>query len=208
MNPILFPLPKNKLRTETPNISTKTTINSSPKTISLEESLLWEQLLTLPFDSFLEVVARLLIQMGYQIERRDRTQWKGRNRDGGSDMLVSYQWGKTRRTVAVQVKQYPIDRKVMQRSLDEMRGVCLRQGASEGLLITTSGYSSAISNENTAVAPLSLMDGHDLVQALLKHDIDIANKAKSARPVKPSERPVKSKKGFRHLLLSISLNSQ
>jgi Restriction endonuclease len=80
-----------------------------------------------------------------------------------------------RRVVAVQIKQYPTHRKIMQRSVDELRGVCLRNDASEGLLITTSSYSPAITGTGSLVAPLYLMDGSELTFLLAQYRIGVTN---------------------------------
>ena len=131
------------------------------------------RLLMLPFDAFAQVIALLLSKLGYEPQRTGRTLWKGRNRDGGCDLLASYQWGQSRRVVAVQIKQYPTERKIMQRTVDELRGVCLRHNASEGLLITTSSYSPTITGTASLIAPLYLMQGSELTFLLAQYCIGV-----------------------------------
>ena len=131
------------------------------------------RLLMLPFDAFAQVIALLLSKLGYEPQRTGRTLWKGRNRDGGCDLLASYPWGQSRRVVAVQIKQYPTVRKIMQRTVDELRGVCLRHNASEGLLITTSSYSPTITGTTSLIAPLYLMQGSELTFLLAQYCIGV-----------------------------------
>lgn len=89
---------------------------------------------------------------------------------------------KPRRKVIVQLKQYGPDLQVHQRCVDELRGTCLRVGASEAILITTSGFShvvqeqaAALAREKTPLAPVHLVDGSALLRALVAHQVGVTH---------------------------------
>ena len=102
------------------------------------------RLLALSYHAFARCLCLLLARLGYEDARpAGRTRWKGHNREGGYDIEAWLPVGITRRRVVVQAKQFDA-RPVFQRSVDELRGTCLRAGAAEALLITTSAFSSVV----------------------------------------------------------------
>ena len=140
---------------------------------------LLERLCELPFDAFTLTVAMLLDKLGYQdIQPAGRTDWKGRNRAGGIDLTASYVSAAGKRSIAFQLKQFHPSQRLFQRAVDELRGVCLRQGAAEGMLITTSGYSPTITGTQGTVAPLYLMGGEELALLLRQYRIGITKDGK------------------------------
>ena len=140
---------------------------------------LLERLCELPFDAFTLTVAMLLDKLGYQdIQPAGRTDWKGRNRAGGIDLTASYVSAAGKRSIAFQLKQFHPTQRLFQRAVDELRGVCLRQGAAEGMLITTSGYSPTITGTQGTVAPLYLMGGEELALLLRQYRIGITKDGK------------------------------
>ena len=155
----------------------------NPTIISLESTLttdiLLQRLCTLPFDAFTLTIAQLLDKLGYQdIQPAGRTDWKGRNRAGGIDLTASYVSAAGKRNIAFQLKQFHPTQRLFQRAVDELRGVCLRQGAAEGMLITTSGYSPTITGTQGTVAPLYLMGGEELALLLRQYRIGITKDGK------------------------------
>ena len=66
---------------------------------------------------------------------------------------------------------------VYQRSVDELRGTCLRAGAEEALLITTSAFSPVVlQNAETSaapVAPVRLLAGEELLDLLILHRLGV-----------------------------------
>src|SRR2546430_1983406 len=105
-----------------------------------------DQLLRLTYHAYLQVVALLLEKMGYeQVRLADRTDFMGRNADGGVDLRAYRSNYEGRRLVIFQVKQYTPERLVYRNTLDQVRGVALRERAAEGVIITTSDFTSAIS---------------------------------------------------------------
>lgn len=156
----------------------------------LRETLL-RKLLGLNFHAFARCICLLLGSLGYEeVELAGRTYWKGRNRKGGFDIAAaalaapaavlpapsSGRSGLGKRRVIVQVKQFGKESSVYQRSVDELRGVCLRVGASEALLITTSSFSPAIDQRRllgAPVAPVRLIDGEYLIDLMIQQRLGV-----------------------------------
>lgn len=147
--------------------------------LSNTSTRLLERLRELPFDAFTQVAAMLLERLGYQdIKPAGRTEWKGRNRHGGVDLTATYRSTTGERRIAFQLKQFHPSLRIFQRTVDELRGVCLRQGASEGMLITTSGYSPTITGTHDTLAPLYLMGGEELALLLRQYRIGVTKEDK------------------------------
>ena len=88
----------------------------------------------------------LLEALGYEDARpTGRRAWKGYNRPGGGgyDLEAVLPGGMAPRRVVAQIKQFDA-LAVHQRSVDELRGACLRAGAAEALLVTTSAFSDVV----------------------------------------------------------------
>ncbi len=173
----------------------------NPQDIDLDPSLhdptlqrlLRAHLLALPYGSFLQVVARLLeCQGGASVRPMGREGFVGRNRSGGWDMEANLpapseltrglsQAHTTfnshthhRARCLVQVKQFD-QLAVQQRTVDELRGCCLRAGAGRGLILTTSRFSpvAQAAAEASPLAPITLIDGERLGALLLQHKLGV-----------------------------------
>lgn len=153
------------------------------------QRLLRAHLLALPYGSFLQVVAQLLeCQGGANVRPTGREGFVGRNRSGGWDMEANLpepseltrglSQARTpfnshtphRARCLIQVKQFD-QLAVQQRTVDELRGCCLRAGAGQGLILTTSRFSpvAQAAAEASPLAPISLIDGETLLSLLLQH---------------------------------------
>ncbi len=135
-----------------------------------------ERLLSLPFDACLKVVALLLTRLGYDhVQHAGRRDFKGRNgKDGarGYDLLA---W-KDSRQVLVQVKQFDKERSLFSRSVDELRGVALRESLGEALLITLGSFSPSVDRQallSAPYVPVRTMDGSELISLLVQNDIGV-----------------------------------
>lgn len=134
-------------------------------------------LFDLNYHAFAQCLCLLLARIGYEAAHvAGRTHWKGRNCEGGYDIEAYLPGGVGQRKVIVQIKQFDT-LPVYQRSVDELRGTCLRAGAAEALLITTSTFSPII-QQNAAVpaapvAPVRLLDGEELLDMLILHHIGV-----------------------------------
>ena len=142
------------------------------------------RLLALSYHAFARCLCLLLARLGYEDARpAGRTRWKGHNREGGYDIETWLPVGITRRRVVVQAKQFDA-RPVFQRSVDELRGTCLRAGAAEALLITTSAFSSVVQQHQAQagpqVAPVRLLDGEELTDLLVRHRLGVREEAETS----------------------------
>ena len=152
------------------------------------------RLLALDYPAFAACVCRLLEVLGYQnVRLAGRRAWKGYNRHGGGgyDLEATLSGGLAPRPVVVQIKQFD-GFPVHQRNVDELRGACLRAGAAEALLVTTSAFSEVVRRQQIdgnqeiisskaatpvqcagLVAPVRLIDGKELVRLLICHRIGV-----------------------------------
>ena len=148
------------------------------------------RLLALDYPDFARCVCRLLESLGYGDARpAGRDEWKGYNRPGGGgwDVEATLPGGIAPRRVIAQIKQYG-GLNVHQRSVDELRGACLRAWASEGLLVTTSGFSRVVREAalslapaGTVIAPIRLIDGEDLAALMVRHRVGVRERSLSRR---------------------------
>jgi hypothetical protein len=145
------------------------------------QSELGMHLMGLNFHAFAHCIALLLTRMGYEeVRLAGRTDFKGRNRHGGYDLEgtvpAAFALGSPRRII-VALKQFD-DQMVFQKSIDELRGTCLRVGAHEALLITTGRFAPSVeqwyrSRPQPILAPVRLMDGLLLFNQLVAHGIGL-----------------------------------
>jgi len=143
-----------------------------------------EALLCLDVPAFEALIAELLQRLGYsetQIKRpahcastgKRRASRKGRNRHGGLDLQACNRSNITQALVLVQVKQY--SRPVSRRFVDEIRGAMLRNGAQQGLLITTSTFSRTAHDAaaENPLMPITLLDGEQLLNLLFAQRLGV-----------------------------------
>lgn len=131
-----------------------------------------EQLYRLSFHAFEHLVKELLTLLGYSNARLlGRTQWRQHTRHGGINMEAFATVGLSSAQVVLQVKQYR--RTVSRQFIDELRGVVVRTGAGEGIVITTSHFSSVatMAAKSQRLAPIRLIGGEELIRLLIEHRI-------------------------------------
>ncbi len=141
-----------------------------------------QRLLALEYPSFARCLCVLLEALGYEEARpAGRQEWKGYNRPGGGgyDLEAVLPGGLAPRLAVAQIKQFD-GLNVHQRSVDELRGACLRRGATEAVLITTSAFSQVVRKRaaelgasGTLVAPVRLIDGKELLGQLIRHRLGV-----------------------------------
>lgn len=150
---------------------------SSLQLDALQKLQLRSYLLALPFAAFARCMGDLLTALGYQdVHLAGRTQWKGRNREGGFDIEAIVPFGLGHHKVIAQVKQFAPDQRVYQRTVDELRGVALREWAGEALLLTTGLFSNVLHESTTSPSttiPVQLVDGERLLQALASQRVGV-----------------------------------
>ena len=140
------------------------------------------RLLALDYPAFARCACKLLEALGYEDARpAGRRAWKGYNCPGGGgyDLEAALPGGLASRRVVAQIKQFDT-LAVRQKSVDEMRGACLRAGAAEALLVTTSAFSKVVRKQAAApdrasalVAPVRLIDGQELLGLLIRHRLGV-----------------------------------
>jgi len=158
---------------------------SSPRFVPTPGTIadqLRRRLLALDYPAFARCACVLLEAIGYEDARpAGRREWKGYNRPGGGgyDLEAHLPGGLAPRRVVAQIKQFD-QLAVHQRSVDELRGACLRAGAAEALLVTTSAFSAVVRKQAAApnpsgalVAPVRLIDGQELLGLLIRHRLGV-----------------------------------
>jgi restriction system protein len=121
--------------------------------------------------AFEHMVAQLLDNMGY-----DNPRVTPRGNDKGVDVVASIEMGITTIQEVIQVKR---QRNNIQRPvLDALRGSLHRFRADRGTIITTSGFSKGTVDAaiELGAAPITLIDGHKLVELLIEHGIGVKKK--------------------------------
>ena len=156
--------------------------------------LLRMRLLALDYPSFSRCICLLLEELGYEKAKpAGRREWKGYNRPGGGgyDLEAVLPGGLSPRRVVAQIKQFD-GLRVHQRSVDELRGACLRTGAAEALLVTTSSFSKVVQNSQAAAsravpgpasvvaAPVRLIGGRELLELLICHRLGIRERGEGS----------------------------
>ena len=144
------------------------------------------RVLALDYAGCTNLLCHLLTDLGYEdIRAAGRTSLRGFNRPGrgGWDFSAALPAGVGSRRVVVRLKHSsrehlgPEPKPVHQRCVDELRGACLRAGASEGLLVCTGDFSLTArrlaSHERSGVAPVRLVDGEEMLDLLLARRIGV-----------------------------------
>jgi restriction endonuclease Mrr len=139
---------------------------------------LLDTLLALNVSQFERCIATLLHALEYEdveIMRRmrpERCSHKGRNHHGGFDICARSSSFSPSLTL-VQAKQYA--RPVARRFVDELRGAMIRQGAQQGLLITTSTFpfNAEASAQENHLLPVVLIDGEHLLDLLFRFSLGV-----------------------------------
>jgi restriction endonuclease Mrr len=162
--------------------TTQDSTDNTQNSVDSASLSLRSRLATLPFSVFTAFVGEVLTAAGYEnVQARGRTRFLGKNQSGGIDLTATLSSHLGIRTVIAQLKQLGPDVAVAQRYVDELRGVCLRTGAAEALLITTGVFANR-ARENAArtahspVAPVRLLDGELLVRLAVQHGIGVTTK--------------------------------
>lgn len=144
---------------------------NEPESRNVSQALL-AHIQALSFQGYLYFLCALLQAMGYRDIEVKRRHWRGRTTRGGRDIEMSVTVGATRTRLLVQAKHYA--RPVQRRFVDELRGAMLRDGAQHGILITTSTFPrGAYAAAASKVAPIRLIDGHELVKLCFRYRIGV-----------------------------------
>ena len=143
-----------------------------PATSSGLKAELLEKIKDNPPNFFEELILDLLVEMGYSIPRPAETMW--RSGDTGIDAIIS-QDKLGFDLIHVEMKLWK-EISVGSPDIRRFSDVLISQGASKGLFITTSTFSDpakALAKE-VADPKIILIDGNQLVQLMIEHNIGIA----------------------------------
>ncbi len=169
----------------------------SPKErVELREQLTGE-VLSLSFHAYEHLIQELLTKLGYaQARLLDRTSWRQCTNHGGMDMEAYAKIGITAERIVLQIKQYR--RPVSRRFVDELRGVVLRTGAGQGVIITTSTFSAVARKAalEDKTAPIRLVDGHELTQLLLHYGVGVLKQESGKSRLRTRDAKLKSDSEF------------
>ncbi|BDI31480.1 hypothetical protein CCAX7_35310 [Capsulimonas corticalis] len=133
-----------------------------------------EKLLALSYPEFQRCLQHLLEAMGYaDVAATGRIRRRGRNLDGGVDLVAWLQAGVTRFRIVAQAKQ--LTEPVQKRSVDELRGAALRLDARQGLIMTTAGVSPVARAAAASVptTPIRLIDGTELAELMVRYSVGV-----------------------------------
>ena len=132
---------------------------------------LHEKLLRMPWDAFEDLVARLLSEMGFEIDES-----ASKIGDGGIDVRGTLLIGDVIRTrMAVQVKRWK--KNVQAPVVQQVRGSL--EVHEQGLIITTSDFSRGAREEATKpnATPVALMNGEQLVVLLVENGVGVERRS-------------------------------
>jgi restriction endonuclease Mrr len=148
-----------------------------------DEDLL-EHLIQLPFLAYARLTGLLLERLGYEnVQLVGRMHQRGRNRDGGADLVATLPGGVASRKVVIQVKQFDGRNRIFQKHLDELRGVALRHKASEAVLITTGEVSPTIDifALDDLPVPVRLIQKDTLLRLLKQHETALSQERQAGQ---------------------------
>ena len=164
-----------------------------------------ERVLRLPYPAFMQLAALVVAKMGYEnIKPAARKRFRGHNSNGGFDLKATLP-KPSPHTVLVQAKQFAPQKRVYQRTVDELRGACLRVGASEGVLLTTSLISGSVLSgmyRYAPLVPLRLIDGDELLRFLVDERLGVIQRER-AEPGRSTKRFVVDEMFFQSLAVGV-----
>jgi restriction endonuclease Mrr len=129
---------------------------------------------TADFPVFELVMKNLLYKTGFvSVQFVGRNHKRGRTPAGGLDLTARSNTELSSTLTVAQIKQYK--RVVSRRFVDELRGVMLRLGANQGLMVTTSRFSKVAhaAAAESAALPISLIEGEQVLDLLLAYRIAV-----------------------------------
>ena len=122
---------------------------------------------------FEKLVVDLLVKMGYGGSREDAGKAVGRSGDGGIDGIINEdRLGLD--AIYIQAKRWG-EGSVGSPDIDKFSGALNRKGASKGVFITTSRFTDSAKNavKENAGLKIVLIDGHQLAQLMIDHDVGV-----------------------------------
>jgi restriction system protein len=125
-------------------------------------------------DAFEALIVDLLIRMGFGGSRPEAGQRIGKSGDGGVDGVIR-QDALGLDAVYVQAKRYAADNTVGAPAVQGFAGALLERGATKGVFVTTSSFSSQARQTVRAYGSLKivLIDGKELARLMIAHEVGV-----------------------------------
>ena len=123
---------------------------------------------------FEKLVVDLLVAMGYGGSREDAGKAVGGSGDGGIDGIINEdRLGLD--AIYIQAKRWG-EGSVGSPDIDKFSGALNRKGASKGVFITTSRFTDSAKDaaKENAGLKIVLIDGHQLAQLMIDHDVGVS----------------------------------
>ena len=123
---------------------------------------------------FEKLVVDLLVAMGYGGSREDADKAVGGSGDGGIDGIINEdRLGLD--AIYIQAKRWG-EGSVGSPDIDKFSGALNRKGASKGVFITTSRFTDSAKDaaKENAGLKIVLIDGHQLAQLMIDHDVGVS----------------------------------
>jgi hypothetical protein len=141
------------------------------------EAALLEEILSLTPTACVSFLATLVGRMGYEASVPTA---EGRPSIGRTTPSIDLRAERPvpggLRSAVVRLKRYHPGEPVFRRHVDELRGVALRSGAAEAVLITTSAFPPSVTSAGYPSAPLvpvRLIDGAELARLCATHRVGV-----------------------------------
>jgi restriction system protein len=134
---------------------------------------LLERIQELPPAFFERPVVDLIVAMGYGGSRNNVVQKLGKSGDEGIDGVVNEDpLGLD--VVYVQAKRYAPDNTVGRDRIQQFAGALVGQGASKGVFVTTSSFSSgAVEYARRVPQRIILLDGSELTRLMMRYGVGV-----------------------------------
>lgn len=128
---------------------------------------------------FESLIVDLLIGMGYGGDRAEAGRRIGGTGDGGVDGVID-QDALSLDMIYLQAKRYKADNTIGEGQIREFSGGLLGRGASKGVFVTTSSFSTAARSFAQAMRQqrLVLIDGEELTRLMVKHNVGVRSERK------------------------------
>jgi restriction system protein len=125
-------------------------------------------------DAFEQLIVDLLVRMGYGGSRAEAAQRLGRSGDGGIDGIIRED-ALGLDAVYIQAKRYAEDNPVGAPAVQGFAGALLGNGATKGVFVTTSRFTSAAREaaQSYRTHRIVLIDGAELAALMIEHEIGV-----------------------------------
>ena len=121
-----------------------------------------------------QLIIGVLVEIGYGGSRRDATERLGRSGDGGIDGVIRED-ALGLDTIYLQAKRYADDNAVGAPAIQGFAGALLANGATKGVFVTTSRFTSQATQAASAYKAhrIVLIDGPELARLMVEHDVGV-----------------------------------